>query len=265
MSLLTIEHNSDHGSQYSKVQIKVQIKEQIKEQIASHVEGDTTPHALRRHCFAVVGHLTIMADADDHKQEQLLPIDCSALSSQQAQDLSNALPFLACGEESAVHAFGSSLLKQVSQDEQAAMLRIAQDEFRHALWLERLRRALPPPCIHLPEHAMQLFFRRLLTRDAAKHFARVAALDGAVCQLLAPLLHQRASIQCAPELRSGLLAIVRDEARHVQVARQMAARLGMSSAGQTAINQEITQALDALLLPIASSLQRLSKQHEAIG
>lgn len=208
-----------------------------------------------RHCFALNIH---------PRTNDIEPINCMGLSAPDAQDLANALPFLACGEESAVHAFGGSLLRDIAPNEQATMVAIAEDELRHATWLERLRIALPEPDISLPTEGMARFFKKLLTRKASLHFARVAALDLAVCHLLAPLLHTKASLIAAPEVRDGLLSIVRDEARHVQFAKQTAQRLGLSVQAQEQVNLAIERQLVALLAPVTPGLVRLARQSHSV-
>lgn len=190
--------------------------------------------------------------------EGALDSDCAALPQQVAQDLANCLPFLACGEESAVHAFSYSLLKHIRAADLEEMQLIAKDELRHAHYLDQLKRKLPLPDIVLPAEAMTDFFKRLLTRDPARHFAQVAALDLSVCRLLTRLLQPQACLYKVQEIAELLRRIVRDEARHVKVARQMASELGLSSLVQKQIDSDIEQRLARLLLPIKDNLDRLS-------
>lgn len=202
------------------------------------------------YCFAL---RPFPKDADD------VPLQLGQLSDANAQDLANAVPFLACGEESAVHAFSGSLLRDIDADEKEVMAVIADDELRHAIWLERLRKILPPPNLSLPVDGMTTFFKRLLTRKPALHFARVAALDRAVCQLLAPILHAHAGLAAAPEIRTGLLSIARDEARHVQIAKSTALRLGLSTNELEQVYRTIDAQLWTLLAPVEPGLRRLAQ------
>ncbi len=174
-----------------------------------------------------------------------------------AQALSNTLPFLRCGEESAVHAFGRRLVGVSAGAEQGALQGIADDEARHAAWLEALALALPAPDAVPATDAMASFFRRLLTRDAALHFARIAALDLAVCALLAPLASRRSVLARAPEVVAGLGAICRDEARHVRVARDCAGRLGVTAQRQHALDLALRRELGVLLSPVRASMALL--------
>ena len=187
-------------------------------------------------------------------------IDASALPREVALALSNALPFLRCGEESAVHAFGRRLANAARDSpaaQQAALDAITADDARHAAWLEALAAALPEPDRAPQGGAMATFFRHLLTRDAALHFARIAALDLAVCAILRPLVGTGSALAAAPQVVDGLRAIRHDEARHVRVARECARRLGLNAMRQQAIDHALRDELAALLAPVRSSLRRL--------
>ena len=184
-------------------------------------------------------------------------IDTRALPHTAAQALADALPFLQCGEESAVHAFGRRLAGTAGLAEQAALDAITADEQRHANWLEALAAALPTPRAQPDAGAMAAFFRRLLTRDPALHFARIAALDLAVCAILHPLAASRGALAAAPEVSNGLAAIRRDEARHVHVAHHCAGALGFSVADQRALDLAMRAELTGLLAPVRASLGAL--------
>lgn len=185
------------------------------------------------------------------------PIDAGALPPAVAAGLADALPFLRCGEESAVHAFGRRLTLVAGRAEQTALDAITADEQRHAAWLEALAAALPTPTAPPDAVAMAAFFRGLLTRDPALHFARIAALDLAVCAILRPLAAPRGGLAAAPEVVAGLASIRRDEARHVRVARHCAATLGFAAAGQRSLDLAMRAELAGLLGPVQASLARL--------
>jgi hypothetical protein len=185
---------------------------------------------------------------------RMLGIDARALPPDVAAALANALPFLRCGEESAVHAFGRRLASVGSAVEQTMLDAITADEARHADWLEALAAALPLPDRAPCAEAMAGFFRRLLTRDAALHFARIAALDLLVCAILRPLVSPHGVLAAAPQAVAGLRAIRRDEARHVRVARDCARRLGFSATRQRALDLAMRAELAALLAPVHASL-----------
>jgi demethoxyubiquinone hydroxylase (CLK1/Coq7/Cat5 family) len=184
-------------------------------------------------------------------------IDTGALPPAAAHALADALPFLQCGEESAVHAFGQRLAGIAGAAEQVALDAITADEQRHADWLEALAAALPAAGARPDTAAMAAFFRRLLTRDPALHFARIAALDLAVCAILQPLTALRGALGAAPAVVAGLAAIRRDEARHVRIARHCAGALGFSAPDQRALDLAMRAELAALLGPVRTSLDAL--------
>jgi rubrerythrin len=119
--------------------------------------------------------------------------DALKLSPEASQALADTLPFLLCEEESAVHAFGSSLMRPSAKTDRSVLHEIAQDEARHAQWLGLLAARLPRPVHQLDQHHVQRLFRSMLTRNRGLHFARVAALDLAVCSLLHGITHH-----CSP-------------------------------------------------------------------
>ena len=215
--------------------------------------------------YALAGSPAPVCFARPRPVPRAAAVDASGLAPEVAQALSNTLPFLRCGEESAVHAFGRRLARAAHGTEQAVLDVITADEARHAAWLEALAEALPPPdCgpdagpdARPDAIAMARFFRRLLTRDPALHFARVAALDLVVCAILRPLVARGSALSAAAPVADGLRSIRRDEARHVRVARQCARRLGVSATRQHELDAALRDELAALLAPVRSNLQRL--------
>ena len=187
----------------------------------------------------------------------VVPIDTSGLAEDVALALAQALPFLRCGEESAVHAFGRRLMHSADPAEQLTLANITADEQRHANWLAALAAALPTPHGGLDAEPSARFFRSLLTRNKALHFARIAALDLAVCAMLHPLVVGRSVLASAPQVVDGLRSIRRDEARHVRVARRCAQRLGWSASAQHTLDRTMRDELAALLAPVRVSLLRL--------
>ncbi|RQO59935.1 3-oxoacyl-ACP synthase [Paucibacter sp. KBW04] len=182
------------------------------------------------------------------------------LSTAQAQHLADLLPFLACGEESAVFAFEGSLLAAVPAAAQAVLQGIASDERRHADLLAHLRQLLPQPRLQISFARLAFFFRRLQASQVDEHLARVAALDLAVCRLLQVLLHPQAGLAAAPGLHRALCELRQDEARHVRQARSLARQLGCSAQRQAALDEAMRLRLLALLQPVAASLQSLSQR-----
>lgn len=180
------------------------------------------------------------------------------LSDTQRQDLADVLPYLACGEVSAVHAFSGRLLKTVPADAQATLNGIANDEIAHARLIESLQNSLPPAQQPPDAARLAMFFRRLESSDPAEHLARVAALDRAVCQVLQPLLRQGCAISQSPAMYGAFRALRQDEARHVRMAREMARQLGLAASRQQQLDHSIRLRLKSLLAPVSEALARLS-------
>lgn len=184
-------------------------------------------------------------------------VDTSPLATGIDQALSDTLPFLRCGEESAIHAFGRRLVGGALGTSKRVLDAITEDETRHAAWLAALASALPAPRQASDSQQMTAFFRQMLTRDRGLHFAQIASLDLAVCELLRPLAAVRSVIAAAPEVHAGLASIRRDEARHVRIARSCARELGWSPLQQHKLDAAMRDRLGVLLAPIRSSLALL--------
>jgi hypothetical protein len=172
---------------------------------------------------------------------QLSDRDCAALA--------ELLPVLICGEESAGLVFAKlsqapSLL--TAHNELAA---IERDEHQHARLLMQLRRSLPTSRTDIAlSRATRWFFLRMRERDLGRHFARIAALDSAVCILLGALRRRGTSIASEPFLAPLFARIHRDEARHVAVSRRHARNLlGTSQAHVIAVDTR-AQLIDLLTL-----------------
>lgn len=166
-----------------------------------------------RTCFVVPGRL---ADRD------LAPLPPTTLSPRCGEALAVLVSLMACGEEAASIAF-DGLAAQDAGAGAAALRTIAQEERVHDAWLRQLTAALPPA----PHRAAMLararrFHIDLAAGGPALHFARIAALDAAVCLILSRLLHRGGAIAGDPGVASLLIRIRRDEARHVAIARAMA-------------------------------------------
>ena len=150
------------------------------------------------------------------------------LDARHSEALSELLPLLLCGEESAVLSFdryANSVPLGASgrRDFQG----IQADEAVHARCLQRLRASLPAPRSDGHQRArLRRFYARLSDLDFGDHLARIAALDSAVCLILGALRQQRGPI--AKDAAVGRLfeRIHEDEARHVTIARRYTAVLG---------------------------------------
>jgi len=148
------------------------------------------------------------------------------LGDTQAEALSELLQVFACGEESAALAFaylGGSPLEDAAR---RGLARVAEEELIHERLLRGLRAALPAP---VPDRelrrALLRFYHGVAQTDIGLHLASIAALDSAVCVILATLLQPGGTLTQEPEVAMALRRIHRDEAGHVRLSRRLATEL----------------------------------------
>ena len=143
-----------------------------------------------------------------------------------AEALSELLQVFACGEESAAHAFaqlGSSPLEDTAR---RALARVASEELIHERLLRGLRSELPAPAPDRElRRALLRFYHAIGQADIGLHLASIAALDSAVCGILAALLEPDRILAREPTVARVLRRIRRDEAGHVRLSRRLAAEL----------------------------------------
>ena len=144
----------------------------------------------------------------------------------QAEALSELLQVFACGEESAALAFaqlGGSPLQDAAR---RALARVAEEELIHERLLRRLRGALPAPAPDRElRRALIRFYHGIAQADIGLHLASIAALDSAVCAILAELLAPDRDLAREPVASAIFRRIHRDEAGHVRVSRRIAVEL----------------------------------------
>jgi hypothetical protein len=150
------------------------------------------------------------------------------------------LGLLRAGEQSAYAAM-ARILRHMAPGAGAlactALAPIALDERRHDHWLGQLDSWLVVPA-QRPSPEVRRFFQRMHSTDPALHLARVAALDGCVCQVLYRVLTAPGAGQLDVRLLEVLSAIRLDESRHVRVTRQLAAALGVRADWARVVNLE---------------------------
>jgi hypothetical protein len=148
------------------------------------------------------------------------------LGDARAEALSELLQVFACGEESAALAFaglGDSPLEDVAR---RALARVAEEELIHERLLRELRGALPAPTPDRElRRALFRFYHGIAQADIGLHLASIAALDSAVCVILAALLEPDRTLAREPVVAAIFRRIHRDEARHVRLSRRIAAAL----------------------------------------
>ena len=159
----------------------------------------------------------------------------NGLSDDTAVALADLLPCLLCGEESAVQVFaneGNRVAGLLHQSAGSALFRIAAEEEYHEELLSTLASRLPVARdLAARRRLSRRYFQRILSRDIGEHFARIAALDSAVCIILGELIQSRGSFPRESTAFEIFSRIGGDEGRHVRFSRHYASALGVTRDG----------------------------------
>jgi hypothetical protein len=148
------------------------------------------------------------------------------LGDAQAGALSELLQVFACGEESAALAFARLGASPLEDAARRALARVAEEELIHEGLLRGLRGALPAPAPDRElRRALLRFYHDIAQADIGLHLASIAALDSAVCLILAALLEPDRVLAQEPAATAIFRRIHRDEAGHVRLSRRIAAEL----------------------------------------
>jgi hypothetical protein len=148
------------------------------------------------------------------------------LGDAQAEALSELLQVFACGEESAALAFARLGASPLEDAARRALARVAEEELIHERLLRGLRGALPAPAPDRElRRALLRFYHDIAQADIGLHLASIAALDSAVCLILAALLEPDRVLAQEPAATAIFRRIHRDEAGHVRLSRRIAAEL----------------------------------------
>jgi hypothetical protein len=148
------------------------------------------------------------------------------LADTQAEALTELLQVFACGEESAALAFAHFGCSPLEDAARHGLARVAEEELIHERLLRRLRAALPPPPPDRElRRALLRFYHGIAQADIGVHLASIAALDSAVCVILAALLEPDRVLAREPAVAMILRRIHRDEAGHVRLSRRLATEL----------------------------------------
>jgi hypothetical protein len=224
---------------------------------ANHRSALFTEDAL---CFPHSVPLDVRRHAAGLTQLRIIEIkdSLSELAEPQIEALGRLLPALLCGEESSFHVFSreaGGLTEAALYRSLALTRRIAVEELEHERLLRELRNCCPlPNDLATISLRARRFFLRMACRDHALHFARVAALDSAVCVILAavtkPLRRARVIVETFNRIRG-------DEARHVRFSRQHSCELGADKSLLADTAACVRSELVALLYPLASSFEDL--------
>jgi hypothetical protein len=148
------------------------------------------------------------------------------LGDAQAEALSELLQVFACGEESASLAFARLGESPIENAARCALAHVAEEELIHERLLRGLRGALPTPAPDRElRRALLRFYHGITQPDIGLHLASIAALDSAVCLILAALLEPDRVLAQEPAANAIFRRIHRDEAGHVRLSRRIAAEL----------------------------------------
>ncbi len=179
-----------------------------------------------------------------------------------APHVATLLALLRSGEQSAATAF-NRIAHRLSAGELAIaapqLISLIDDEERHDAALARHCTALPS--VPNTNAATRRFFRRLESREATVHLARIAALDACVCQVLTRLLARTDPELFGESLRDLLPRIRADEARHVRVSRDLASLMGADTALLRLVNAEVRQGFALVLESRALAFDALGVDH----
>src|SRR5258706_3874449 len=147
------------------------------------------------------------------------------LGDPQAEALSELLQVFACGEESASLAFARLGDSPIEDAARRALARVAEEELIHERLLRGLRGALPAPVLDRElRRALLRFYHGIAQADIGLHLASIAALDSAVCLILAALLERDRVLAQEPAAHAIFRRIHSDEAGHGTLSRRIAAK-----------------------------------------
>lgn len=175
----------------------------------------------------------------------------------QADALSELLQVLACGEESASLTFRRIERSVLDDTARCGLAHIAGEELVHERLLRGLRAGLPAP-VRDRELRLSLlrFFHDIAQHDIGLHLASIAALDSALCTILAALLASGRVLAGEPAVVAVFRHIQRDEAKHVRFSRQIAAELVPKDALCSAA-ERTRQSFVSLLAQRGAAFERL--------
>ncbi len=185
-------------------------------------------------------------------------LQLSSITPSQQVALSRLTPLLLCGEQSAMFVFHKEAERLAEQATHCLndLHSIEADEFIHEQALQHLQDQLPTPAdIRHIKRKAQLFYARInkSTISLAQHFELISHLDACVCLIMSSVA------SCLPKnsIPARLFHnIMKDEARHVTIARQHSEWLNENgSPGLTQI--DLHQQLIKLLTSETESLENL--------
>lgn len=201
-------------------------------------------------CFDVdvSDHLVMPSWLNSWRQQILT--ETFNISSRHNEALARLLPFMLCGEQSAIQVFGAEVerLRGNSWSKSISLLEnIESDEYAHEEALQTLSSLLMQPndLSDLKQKARHFYIKLGNTRGMTEHFARVAQLDACVCIIMNEISNSDLGKK---SLVTQLLArIKKDEARHVAVSTKHFHYLGGDEGALQESKRDVSAKLVALL------------------
>ena len=174
------------------------------------------------------------------------------------------LGLLRFGEVSAAAAFGRMLRGRTpaaTQHLARALAPVARDEHKHERWLDEfcVAHGIIPV---LPSRAVRCFFLSLASNELDVHLARIAALDGCVCQTLTQVVTSAPAL--GAEFSSLLTSIREDEAHHVAVTRRLALEMDTSEQRLAAIDRQTRWSFAGVLERYRPSFEAMTVDTDAL-
>ena len=188
------------------------------------------------------------------------------LADRECHALADLLPLLGCGEEAAAVAFHRLAERgKFARATRATLQMIGDEERVHDALLAGLAAALAPSGLAAETRTAARHFHIQLGRGSpAAHLARIAAIDAAVCLILARLTARRAALGADPSLTRLFTRIRHDEARHVAVARSIVIEGGLApTLRDTAAGAR--EALGKLIAPFGATFEALKVDADRLG
>ncbi|TNF70119.1 MAG: hypothetical protein EP298_00825 [Gammaproteobacteria bacterium] len=167
------------------------------------------------------------------------------LNDQHANYLAKLLPFLLCGEQSALCIFDNEVNRLKSKPITKAITdlqKVVNDEYYHEQLLQHLSGKLPkPPEVNRIKKKAKLFYTKLGNKHTlANHFSLISQLDRCTCKILNAM--EQSHLNKNPAITHLFKIIKQDEARHVFISKQHASNLGSYNTDET-ITQELIKLL----------------------
>ena len=211
-------------------------------------------------CFEVSVNDSLVVPAWVDLWRQKVSSEKFSISSRHNEALARLMPFLLCGEQSAIQVFGAEVdrLRESGWSKSVDLLKdIESDEYGHEMALRTLSQLLMQPADlgSIKRQAQHFYLKLGNTAGMTEHFARVAQLDACACIIMNEISNSDLG-QNSP-VSQLLNRIKKDEARHVNISKKHFLHLGGVESTLKENGHEISEKLVALLRTEADSFESL--------